>query len=81
MIKQHKTNKTKTLFLNNVKEILIPLDEDYSEASWKCVWFTIPDLKCFLFYTFLSNTLILDFALLKMGGFQLKGKNVHLNWL
>lgn len=31
MINQYKTNKTKTGFLNSLKEILIPFDEDYSE--------------------------------------------------
>lgn len=80
MKKQYKINKTKRVFLNSLKEILMPFDEDYSEVSCKHVWLKTPALKCFVFYTFLSNTIILD-TLLKMGVFQLKGKNLDLNWL
>jgi len=57
--------KTKTVFLNSLKEILMPFDKDYHEVSWKYVWLKKTDLKCFVFYNFLSNTIILD-TLLQM---------------
>lgn len=80
MKKQYKINKTKRVFLNSLKEILMTFDQDYSEVSCKNVWLKPSALKCFVFYTFLSNTIILD-TLLKMGVFHLKGKNLDLNWL